>query len=412
MAVSDWKFYYNPAGVSKGTEFTSTVLSASMSYGRTKYLDDYNAGTLTITINNSSNFITNFSFNTLILLDTDKSDVTYGSDPGNIYAVQEITFADYPGNIGLSTATLLCVDAFGRAGRVQANALSLPQATTGLQAIEFDFTEGGPLPSNVQIDEFGTRSIASAQTYTGTVLNQLNLLNATERGMLLAGRNGPRQYITFYGRDQFGGSTQPVSFGRTASSSVIGYQQFNRIQNGVSFINTATISPEGLADQTVSNASSVSTYGATFYSSSTVDYNTTQAQGNASWIVNSFSDPTDLRFEIGFTDRAQNDTAYTLFMVLRDGITFNLSYRLPAAGSDTIEQVYLEGYSVNMTPEQTDWILYFSPATYYLFFILDDSTNGILGGGGIVYDQPEIEYDENGWIYDDANVEQGSRLGW
>jgi hypothetical protein len=79
-----------------------------------------------------------------------------------------------------------------------------------------------------------------------------------------------------------------------------------------------------------------------------------------------------------------------------------------AAGSDITEQVYLEGYSVNMTPEQTQWVLYFSPATYYLFFILDDSTNGILGGGGIVYDQPEIEYDEIGWIYDDANVEQGS----
>lgn len=96
MAVTNWKFYYNPAGFSKGTEFTSQILSASMSYGRTKYLDDYGAGTLTITINNSSNFITNFSFNTLILLDTDRTDATYGNDPGNVYAVQEITFSDYP----------------------------------------------------------------------------------------------------------------------------------------------------------------------------------------------------------------------------------------------------------------------------------------------------------------------------
>ena len=377
MAVSDWKFYYNPAGVSKGTQFTSEVLSASMSYGRTKYLDDYGAGTLMITINNSSNFITNFGFNTLILLDTDKSDVTYGSDPGNIYSVQEITFADHPGNVGLSTATLTCVDAFGRAGRVQAKNLSLTQTTTGLQAQQF-MAGSGPLPLNIQVYENGTRSIASAQNYTGTVLNQFNLLNATERGMLTSGRNGADQMIRFYGREQFGGSLPPVSFGRSPSSNVIGYQNFARIQNGLSFTNTATISPNGLDSQTATNASSVAIYGENFYSGSTVDYDTTQALSNAEWIANSFSDPTGLRFEITFTDRAQNDTAYTLFMVLRDGINYNLSYRLPSAGSDITEQVYLEGYSANMTPEQTEWVLYFSPAAYYLFFILNDTTNGIL----------------------------------
>ena len=57
MAVSDWKFFYGPSGFSIGTEFTSQILSASMFYGRTKYLDDYSAGTLTITINNSANFV-------------------------------------------------------------------------------------------------------------------------------------------------------------------------------------------------------------------------------------------------------------------------------------------------------------------------------------------------------------------
>jgi len=35
-----------------------------------------------------------------------------------------------------------------------------------------------------------------------------------------------------------------------------------------------------------------------------------------------------------------------------------------------------------------------------------------LGGDGITYNQPEIEYNETAWIYNDANVEQGSRLGW
>jgi hypothetical protein len=33
---------------------------------------------------------------------------------------------------------------------------------------------------------------------------------------------------------------------------------------------------------------------------------------------------------------------------------------------------------VNMTPEQTEWVLYLSPATYYQFFILDNTFLGIL----------------------------------
>jgi hypothetical protein len=44
-------------------------------------------------------------------------------------------------------------------------------------------------------------------------------------------------------------------------------------------------------------------------------------------------------------------------------------------------------------------------------FILDSTTYGILGGDGVVYDQPEISYNEFEWTYDDSFVEQGNRLG-
>ena len=91
---------------------------------------------------------------------------------------------------------------------------------------------------------------------------------------------------------------------------------------------------------------------------------------------------------------------------------WNLVYRVPGATSDTTVLVAIEGVTINATPEKTDFTVYFSPATYYQFFVLDDSIFGILGGDGITYNQPEIEYDENGWIYNDSDVEQGSRLGW
>jgi hypothetical protein len=155
----------------------------------------------------------------------------------------------------------------------------------------------------------------------------------------------------------------------------------------------------------------VDDYGATFYSSSTVDYTTTQAEGNADWIVNSFSDITSLRFRISFSDRSQNSTAYATFLTTFPDIAFSLDYRIPGAVSDTTVQVVLEGWSINATPEQTDYELYFSPLTYYQFFVLDSDTLGILGGE-ITYDQPALTYDEVGLVYNASSVNTGSRLGW
>jgi len=282
----------------------------------------------------------------------------------------------------LPTATITCVDGLARSGRYQATNKSLTQAATYSQAAQFN---GSPLPSDLVIfPVFGGagNSTASAQTYTGTVLNQLNVLNATERGILRTGilSTTPNQYVFPYARNQIVNQiVSTVSFGRSTSSSVIAYDQFDRIQNGLSFINTATIDPAGLASQTETNAGSVTTYGAAFYSSSTVDVDVTQADNNAAWIANTFSDPASLRFRISFVDTTQNSTAYLAFQnSLPAGIGFNLSYRIPGAVSDTTVLVALEGWSLSITPAQTRWTLNFSPLTYYQFFTLDSSTLGIL----------------------------------
>jgi len=148
----------------------------------------------------------------------------------------------------------------------------------------------------------------------------------------------------------------------------------------VQFINTATVSPNGLASQTSTNSSSVTTYGSAFYSSSTVDYNTTQADGNADWIVNNFSDPASLRFACSFTDVAQNSTALTAWLTQCWGgynRTINLSYQVPGGSSVTVP-VVMEGASINVTPESTQFAMTFSPLQYYQFFTLNSNFLGIL----------------------------------
>jgi hypothetical protein len=352
-------------------------LSASITQGREKYLDNYPGGSISITINNNANLADSFNFNDKIYVENVNPVLGFR----DIFTVQEITFNDYPGNTGLSTATIFATDGLSRAGRIQATNKALTQTNTTTQMEQFN---GSPLPADLNVLAlFGGagNSIASAQTYTGTVLNQLNILQSTERGLLRTGVLGDTTtlFIYPYARANINGNlVSSFTFGRNTSATVIAYNTFERIQNGSSFINTATIQPLGLSNETRSDATSVATYGPTFYSSSTVDYNATQAQGNGDWIVDTFSDIEDLRFRIGFTDRMQNSTGYTAFLANFPNIAFTLAYRVPAAVSDTTVNVVLEGWQINITPEQTTYSLSFSPLTYYQFFTLNSSSLGIL----------------------------------
>jgi hypothetical protein len=407
MPTTNWQFLLNGS-----TDFTSSVLSANIRQGREKYLDNYAGGSLVITLNNSSGLASTFKFNDKVFAASE----IIGTGYRDVFTVQEITFNDYPGNTGLSTATIVCSDPLARTGRYQATTVALTQDFTTAQMEQFNLN---PLPADLTVTDVLSSvgdSIASAQTYTGTVLNQLNILQATERGIIRSKAYGSTtgQFIFPYARSDIDNNVVTAfTFGRNTSATVIAYQDFERIQNGTSFINTATIQPEGLAAQTRSNTASVSSYGATFYSSSTADYTTTQAQGNGDWIVNTFSDPISLRFKISFTDRAQNSTAYASFLTTFPSIAFTLVYDVPGSTEDITVQVVLEGWTINATPVQTSYDLYFSPLNYYQFFILNSASLGTLGGGNITYTQSEITYADAGWVYNDTSADDtAGRLGW
>lgn len=371
MAKVSWTINTIDPNTGVYTNITSKVLSLNIRQGREKYLDSYSSGTLSLTINNASNYAANIKYGDQIS--------AYGLiEMQNVYNsnfwVQEITFTDYPGNTGLNTATITAVDWLGAAGRIQATNLSLPQTDTCQQ---FQTYFPYLLPTDMTIANVGTgSSIAAATTYTGSILNYLNYLAMTERGIVY-------QYISsiyFLGRgdisslDPSGTSIGPT-VGSTFGSYQIAYSTFNRYQNGAQFINTATTTPNGLAAQTSTNATSVSTYGPAFYSVSTVDYNTTQALGNSDWIVNNFSDQSTLYFTCEFTDVMQNKDALkslNFWYPVR-----NFKYSVPGGSLVTVP-VVIEGYELNVTSEQTTFKLSMSPLQYYQFFTLDSSILGIL----------------------------------
>lgn len=358
--------------LSGATDITSKILSMNIKQGRDKYLDPYSGGSCTLTINNAGDYASGITYGTPIKVSTNGT-----LEFNSWFWVQEVTFTDYPGNTGLNTATITAVDWMSRAGRILANAFSIASGTASTQMASFQQSSGGPLPSDMLVSGSGPEgSICSASTYTGSVNNYFNLLVATERGILIPYQN----YIDPVSRSYVGASLIATTLGPTTSTTQIAYSDVQRIQNGTQFINTATVSPNGLASQTVVNSASVTTYGAASFSSSTVDDTTTQAEGNAGWVANSFADPSALRFQCSLTDVAQNATALSSWMSQcwgSDTRAITLSYRIPN-GSLTSVNVVLEGWEINVTPSQTIFNLSYSPQIYYLFFTLNSSVLGIL----------------------------------
>ena len=354
------------------TDISSRVLSMSITQGREKYLDYYSGGTCVFTINNANDYANGITYGNVITVSTDGINEFICN-----FWVQEVVFNDYPGNTGLSTATITAVDWISRAGRVLANVI-LPEEQCDLQFQNFQAASGGPLPADMLYARTGlVSSVASSNVYEGSVNNYLNFLVMTERGFISLREN----YLGFNQRN-YVANYPPISvtIGPTTSATQIAYQTFNRIQNGTQFVNTVTVIPEGLSEQTAVNTNSLNTYGPASYSVSTVDYTTTQALGNANWVSNTFSDPASLRFACSFNDRSQNATALSGWMLLcwgNENFVNTLYYQVPG-GSITSTNVVLEGFTINVTPEQTTFDLSFSPLTYYQFFTLNSSTLGIL----------------------------------
>jgi len=394
------------------TTFTDIVLGFNVMVGRRNYLDNYDGQILSIDIINDSNQTSGFTLNDQVSLKTGLFNQTFW--------VQGVDFHDSPGNTGLSTATIQCSDWLGRAGRIQANSLTLPLDYSGKQLDYFESAAGGPLPSSMTVVPFAGNgdSTVSGATYTGSVATRVQLNLTTEKGLMFY--NG--SVLQPMARSSVDNWTTAYSFSYENPATCIAYQTFDRIQNGLNMMNFVQVSPAGMATQTAQDTTSLTTYGQNGYSLSTVDYSTTQGFNLASWLASTQSDPTDLRYVVGFSDVSQDATKLGQFVGSISGlygylrttsITYQIQKKTGTAISPQTEAVVIEGVQITATPAETLFQVFFSPLTVYQFFILNSSTNGLLGGGSLTYNQPEINYDETGWIYNDSNADDtASRLGW
>jgi hypothetical protein len=370
----------------KGIDY-SGIRSLNFSTGRQRFIDSYNGNTCSVTIanNDESTFSGNLGDQLRLIPSTNAYAGT-----AMVFWITSFVFNDEPGTMNNSTITILGEDNIARLGRARVNAVNTIGSTYSLyQARKMINDNGAPVNSPVPP---GARSDASAQTWTGSVADFMRQCMDTEQGYLTSNTYPGAPLVLggevkLYGRGSDARAAQYV-YGRTASTSVIGYQDIKRDQFFDIFANQVTVNPLGLASQVRSNTGSVSDYGVYGADLTSNDSTTTGADGLASYLVEVLSDLNLINAVISFSDKTQVDGgSFPTTNTYRDWLagmldlpTVNsvLKYRKPGDVADRDLKVIATGWSCSATPAETTWTVYLAPFTIYNFFILNSTTQGIL----------------------------------
>lgn len=370
MAKISWVFKNDTTGAT----FTTSVLSANYMYLRQSYKDYFSGAPLTITIKNQANEAAGFTLN-------DRVDLYYMDGATKVwnqkYWVDEIQFTDYPGNVGLSTATITCIDWLARAARVLGNSTVIGSTSTCQQVASLTNALGGPLPPDMSVGVATGDSTGAIVTVTQSCVSFIQQSQITENGSCaMFGQTfqlNPRRTLIM---------ATHAEFGRTPSASVLGYQTFDRIRAGQSIINNVEVNyNNGAGTNTYTNNVSANVYGK--YSENVTSTNTgpVPAYMLAQMRALYQGDPTTQRYIFSFDDLSNNSALMATWLNLyktQGAFTYNMNYLVPGASVETTELVRLEGVNIDLTPERTTFTVYASPFKYYDMFVIGTSM-GVLG---------------------------------
>jgi len=293
----------------------------------------------------------------------------------DIFVVHDITYDDTGNNFAGSTATIICYDGLAVAGRVQVRSVSLGADPTSKQIFDDLRTY---LPASVTYTNTTGASSASAATYSGTVLNRINLNCTTEGTRVIVQGTGsaPNEaaLVTILSRAVAPSDTgvtlarQPVS-----ATNTIGYTALERFSYRY---NDVTVSPDGLAAQNEQASVQFNTVGQRSVSYSTVDATTTQADDLAKFMLAGFA-TADTQLRASFSSATDPGRAFPLFAWLDPTGTITITADFPGGGSGTF-QCFAEGFEANITPQETLVSVTLSNADTFSSFVLNSSNLGVL----------------------------------
>lgn len=176
--------------------------------------------------------------------------------------------------------------------------------------------------------------------------------------------------------DPIGGKSFVLTDGTlTLASTEIGvnYEGFTHSSLGENYYTYIIVDPESHAAQTAGTSKE------RVLSLSTLNYNTSQAQDYANYLLNTYDDPQNRPQSLAINGQSTN--ADLIFNTLRTmvGSSFPIIFR----GNRTT--AVIEGFGYSATPDQSSWTVYVSGADLNNYLILDDASRGVLDSNRLGY---------------------------
>jgi hypothetical protein len=359
-----------------GISLNGFVYSLSFFNGKKRWLENYSPQTLSLTIDNSTNLAASFQPGSEIKVYRDG--VGTNNNARSFFYTESVSYDDgFQYASGGATATITGIDLFGVLSREQLVNEDLGDLNTLEQL--------SPYTALISFTNDGNSAAYPTDNYTGTIGARLAQNMQTEHGLMI----NYGDTIKLLARSQVGENVSTLSFGGTASATVLPMNAVFRSALGDSFNNVVTVdAPVG--SYTATNAAGVALWGTWATTTTQVDGSSSQVQGCAEYLaalMGDFLSVNQIYFEIHVMDYAVNPFTLTLFNDYNDFISQNIDvvYRIPGTPSDTTYQCVIEGLQINSDPEKTEYVFYLTPAELYRSFILDDAIFGTLDNNRLSY---------------------------
>jgi hypothetical protein len=387
------------------TDISDRVITANINYGRQRLLDEFGAGTATLTLRNDDNFITpghsdSTQGNTQLIGREVRisAAVTGGSDSYSSYLFRgQIADVDYlPNNDHQSARTILkCVDGFVLLARAKFEGQSFSAETTSTRVTNvLDLASVNyPDESNPNDRSVATGSVTclSASSQSHNALDYLQQIARTENGKVLVNHAGTPSSTNAGGVLEFiAKDTVPLASGLTisdANSLSSGSIQADdiKLEYGSELLfNSYSMTPATGSVQTGSNSTSVGKYGTRTLSRNVLS-NATDANNAGSYYIGLYDEPSLRVSEV--TLQADMATVADAEKILHLNVNSSLDLSILPVGSSTTlgGQYIVEGLSIEITPKDMSankssikYIISTSNADTTAYWILGDASLSVL----------------------------------
>lgn len=386
-------------------DLTDIVESVNITRGRNRQLDQFNAGTATVSFNNSTRILDPLNTASIyypFVLPRCPIIILANGIPIYTGLVTDWDLEYDIANQDMMYAS--CSDQFTVLANQALNAVT--------PAVELSSARINTVLDLPEIVYQGPREVTTGSSNLGAFaieqdtncLNYLQQVTTSEQGYLYVASDGT---LTFKGRTSVLNPVANATF--TYDGTGIPYQTLlNEYGDELLYNYIVTESPAGAA-QTTSDADSINLYQAQQYSVlDLLNSSTVEVADLGDYLLGKYRNPV-LRFnglstQLAALTEAQQNVCFNLDLTDICTVTKNFVTGTP---SDLSQTLIVSGVSHNIVPGSHIVSYTFESTDGNQYLTLDDAIFGLLAG--LAYDA-SLQYDQAGFIYN--NSSNGNLLGW